>query len=378
LAYILDSCEEERKRGITIEVGKAFFETETKTFTILDAPGHSGFIPNMIQGACQADYAGLVISAKTGEFEAGFEFGGNTREHIILARSLGVSKVVCIVNKMDDVTVKWNHIRFEKIKDEMSPFLRRLGFKDIDVFWIPVSALHGDNLTVPVSQAKCPWYKGPPLLEILDKLKLPERNENGPVRFPIIDKYKDVGIKLVGRLESGIIRTSESYILMPSRQLIEINSIAHLDYMECDYAITGEHIVLSTKDLDDEYTTRGQVVCSIDNLCPIFAVFEAEIFIVGISNKVLSTGYQCILHLHTIITECMVTVVSQIDHKEGGEKRVKFVLPNNYAKVRISTYGPICGEKYENLPSMGRFVLREDDVTIAIGKIVRYKPWKEN
>ncbi|KAF2556174.1 hypothetical protein F2Q68_00013599 [Brassica cretica] len=116
MAYIMDTNEEERAKvlpgGKTVEVGRAYFETETTRFTILDAPGHKSYVPNMISGASQADIGVLVISARKGEFETGYERGGQTREHVQLAKTLGVSKLVVVVNKMDDPTVNWSKERY--------------------------------------------------------------------------------------------------------------------------------------------------------------------------------------------------------------------------------------------------------------------------
>jgi len=113
LSWALDTNEEEREKGKTVEVGRAWFETEKKHFIILDAPGHKCFVPNMIGGAAQADIAILVISARKGEFETGFERGGQTREHAMLVKTAGVRYLVVLINKMDDPTVNWDQQRYE-------------------------------------------------------------------------------------------------------------------------------------------------------------------------------------------------------------------------------------------------------------------------
>jgi peptide chain release factor subunit 3 len=125
MAYIMDTNEEERAKGKTVEVGMAHFETETKRYTILDAPGHKNYVPNMIGGAAQADIAVLVISTRRGEFETGFEKGGQTREHAMLAKTLGVNKLVVVMNKMDDPTVDWSQERFDECKSKLTPYVKR-------------------------------------------------------------------------------------------------------------------------------------------------------------------------------------------------------------------------------------------------------------
>lgn len=168
LSWALDSTPQERAKGKTVEVGRAYFETSTRRYTILDAPGHKTFVPSMISGAAQADVAILVISARKGEFETGFEKGGQTREHIMLVKTAGVSKVVCVINKMDEPTVEWQKSRFDEIKDKLTPFIKAAGFSvKTDVAFIPVSAYTGVNLKDRVSKDVAPWWEyvhHPPLI----------------------------------------------------------------------------------------------------------------------------------------------------------------------------------------------------------------------
>ncbi|KAI0242556.1 translation termination factor GTPase eRF3 [Massospora cicadina] len=111
LSWALDLNSEERAKGITVECGRAYFETKTRRYTILDAPGHKNYVPSMLGGASQADVGVLVISARRGEFETGFERGGQTREHAVLAKTAGVNKLFIVINKMDDPTVNWDKER---------------------------------------------------------------------------------------------------------------------------------------------------------------------------------------------------------------------------------------------------------------------------
>jgi peptide chain release factor subunit 3 len=117
LAFIMDTSEEERAKGKTVEVGRAHFETAINRYTILDAPGHKNYVPNMIAGAAQADVGVLVISARKGEFETGFEKGGQTREHAMLAKTLGVQFLVVVINKMDVANENKTLAIVKKIKE---------------------------------------------------------------------------------------------------------------------------------------------------------------------------------------------------------------------------------------------------------------------
>eukprot|EP00879_Flechtneria_rotunda_P005910 GHRR01006216.1.p1 GENE.GHRR01006216.1~~GHRR01006216.1.p1 ORF type:complete len:409 (+),score=135.16 GHRR01006216.1:169-1395(+) len=181
MAYIMDTNEEERVKGITVEVGRAKFETDKRRYTILDAPGHKNYVPNMIMGAAQADVAVLVISSRKGEYETGFEKGGQTREHAQLAKTLGVVKLVVVVNKLDDHSVvgengQWSQERYDEIVKGLTPFLKTCGYNPKkDLTFIPISALHGHNVKQQVSSEICPWYDGPTLFETLDTIEMPRR-----------------------------------------------------------------------------------------------------------------------------------------------------------------------------------------------------------
>ena len=201
MAYIMDTYEEERDKGKTVDIGKASFSTPHRRFTLLDAPGHAGYIPNLLLGACQADVAGLVISAKKGEFESGFDKQGSTREHTLLLKALGVNNLIVIVNKMDEDSVKWSKERYDKIIETLKPFLHSCGFDtEKNVKYIPISGLTGENLCKELDKHKCDWYNGPDLIEVMDTIELPKRDENGPVRVSILDRYKENSVYIMGKL----------------------------------------------------------------------------------------------------------------------------------------------------------------------------------
>lgn len=222
-AWVMDEGEEERQRGVTIDVGQSFFETKNRQFTILDAPGHQDFVPNMISGASQADCAILVIAGNPSEFEAGFH-GGGTKEHAILARSLGVTQIVVAVNKLD--LVEWSKDRYYEIKIQVEPFLKQIGFKAENIHFVPISGLIGINLLIkPTVPELVEWYTGPTLVELLDSFKLPHRNINKPTRICVYDYYKASSGSLIGdcvsaKIESGIAKENDKLLLQPFNQII--------------------------------------------------------------------------------------------------------------------------------------------------------------
>jgi len=165
-AWILDSLKAERERGITIDISLWKFESK-HSFTIIDAPGHRDFIKNLITGTSQADVALLIIDASRGGFEAGISKDGQTREHTLLAYTLGVKQVVVAVNKMDDKTVYYSEDRFNDIKAEVSAYLKKVGYKPMKIPFVPISGWEGDNMLE--KSTNMPWYEGPTLIEALDR-----------------------------------------------------------------------------------------------------------------------------------------------------------------------------------------------------------------
>ncbi|XP_026171160.1 eukaryotic peptide chain release factor GTP-binding subunit ERF3A isoform X1 [Mastacembelus armatus] len=377
LSWALDTNQEERDKGKTVEVGRAYFETEKKHFTILDAPGHKSFVPNMIGGASQADLAVLVISARKGEFETGFEKGGQTREHAMLAKTAGVKHLIVLVNKMDDPTVNWSLERYEECKEKLVPFLKKVGFNPKkDIHFMPCSGLTGANLKDPVPE--CPWYTGLPFIAHLDSLPNFTRSSDGPVRLPIVDKYKDMGTVILGKLESGCISKAQQLVMMPNRHTVEVLSLLS-DDVETDDAGPGENLKLRLKGIEEEEILPGFILCSPDNLCHSGRTFDAQIVIIE-HKSIICPGYNAVLHIHTCIEEVQITALICLVDKKTGEKsktRPRFVKQDQVCIARLRAAGVICLETFKDFPQMGRFTLRDEGKTIAIGKVLKLVPEKD-
>lgn len=221
-SWALDTNQDERAKGITVECGIATFEMPNRKFTILDAPGHKNYVPNMIAGAAQADIAVLIVSARKGEFETGFEKGGQTREHLYLVKTFGLKKLIVLVNKMDDPTVRWSKARYDEILEKLSPYIKHLGYLKSDVEYLPVSGFEGVNLLGPIDKTKCDWYDGPSFLQLLDTIPLPERKIDAPFLMPISGKYKDLGTVITGKIENGVIRKGDTIMVMPNKVLFSV------------------------------------------------------------------------------------------------------------------------------------------------------------
>ncbi|KAL3876303.1 hypothetical protein ACJMK2_034166 [Sinanodonta woodiana] len=374
LSWALDTNLEEREKGKTVEVGRAFFETASKHFTILDAPGHKSFVPNMIGGASQADVAVLVISARRGEFETGFERGGQTREHAMLVKTSGVKHLIVVINKMDDPTVEWAEDRYIECRDKLIPYLKKCGFNPkTDLYFLPVSGLNGAFLKEVPDETICPWYRGPSLIDYLDSLPPISRAQDQPVRVPIVDRYKDMGSILLGKVESGVVSRNQTLLLMPNRMQVKVMTLWS-DDEETDSANPGENVKIKVSGIEEEDVSPGFVLCPIDNLCHTGKVFDAQIVILE-HRSIICAGYSAVMHIHSCAEEVTIKALICIIDKKTGEKsklNPKFIKQDQIGIARLEVNGGvICMETFKEFPQMGRFTLRDEGRTVAIGKVLK-------
>ncbi|WJX15180.1 hypothetical protein P8452_05358 [Trifolium repens] len=373
MAYIMDTNEEERVKGKTVEVGRAHFETDTTRFTILDAPGHKSYVPNMISGASQADIGVLVISARKGEFETGYERGGQTREHVQLAKTLGVTKLLVVVNKMDDPTVNWSKERYDEIESKMIPFLKQSGYNvKKDVSFLPISGLMGLNLKTRLDKSHCSWWDGPCLFEALDSIEVPMGDPKSPFRMPIIDKFKDMGTVVMGKVESGTIRDGDSLLIMPNKDHVKVVAI-YIDENRVKCAGPGENLRVRISGVEEEDLLSGFVLSSAANPISTVTEFVAQLQILELlDNAIFTAGYKAVLHVHSVVEECeIVELLQQIDPKTRKpiKKKVLFVKNGAIVLCRVQVNNVICVEKFSDFPQLGRFTLRTEGKTVAVGKI---------
>lgn len=374
LSWALDTNSEEREKGKTVEVGRAFFETEKKHYSVLDAPGHKSFVPNMICGASQADIAILVISARRGEFETGFERGGQTREHAMLVKTAGVRFLVVLINKMDDPTVEWDESRFSECKEKLLPYLKKCGFNPkTDLFFMPCSGLSGAFLKYVPEASVCPWYSGPSLLDYLDAMPPVSRALDAAVRLPVVDRYRDMGTIILGKIESGVIATNQKFMMMPNRAIVKIMTIIS-DEEDSEDAMPGENVKLKISGIEEEDVSPGFVLCSPEDVCNTGRVFDAQIVVLEYKS-IISSGYSCVMHIHSCVEEVTIKVLICLIDKKTGEKsqvRPRFIKPDQVAIARFEVHGGlICLETFKDFPQMGRFTLRDEGRTIAIGKVLK-------
>ncbi|CAJ1078207.1 HBS1-like protein isoform X1 [Xyrichtys novacula] len=374
-AWVLDETGEERDRGVTMDVGMTKFETNSKVVTLMDAPGHKDFIPNMITGAAQADVAVLVVDASRGEFEAGFESGGQTREHALLVRSLGVTQLAVAVNKMDQVN--WQQERFKEITSKLGHFLKQAGFKDSDVFYIPTSGLSGENLTTRSSVSELTsWFSGPSLLEQIDAFKAPQRSVDKPFRLCVSDVFKDQGsgFCVTGKIEAGYIQTGDRILAMPPNETCTVKGITLHDEA-LDWAAAGDHVSLTVTGMDIIKINVGCVFCDPKEPIRVCTRFRARVLLFNIEVPI-TQGFPVLLHYQTVSEPATIRKLISVLHKSSGEvlkKKPKCLSKGMNAIVEIQTQRPVSLELYKDYKELGRFMLRYVGSTIAAGVVTEIK-----
>ncbi|XP_036942039.1 HBS1-like protein isoform X1 [Acanthopagrus latus] len=374
-AWVLDETGEERDRGVTMDVGMTKFETNSKVVTLMDAPGHKDFIPNMITGAAQADVAVLVVDASRGEFEAGFEAGGQTREHALLVRSLGVTQLAVAVNKMDQVN--WQQERFKDITSKLGQFLKQAGFKESDVFYIPTSGLSGENLVTRSSVSQLTsWYSGPSLLEQIDAFKAPQRSVDKPFRLCVSDVFKDQGsgFCVTGKIEAGYIQTGDKILAMPPNETCNVKGITLHDEA-LDWAAAGDHVSLTVTGMDIIKINVGCVFCDPKEPIRVCTRFRARILLFNIEVPI-TQGFPVLLHYQTVSEPATIRKLISVLHKSSGEvlkKKPKCLSKGMNAIVEIQTQRPVSLELYKDYKELGRFMLRYVGSTIAAGVVTEIK-----
>ncbi|XP_047350837.1 protein HBS1 isoform X1 [Vespa velutina] len=373
-AWVLDETGEERERGITMDVGHSKFETDNKCITLLDAPGHKDFIPNMITGATQADVALLVVDATRGEFETGFDSGGQTREHALLLRSLGVSQLAVVVNKLD--TVNWSKERFNEIVNKMSVFLKQAGYRETIIF-VPCSGLSGENIvTAPKTEGLSNWYTGPTLVNVIDNFKCPERPVNKPFRFSINDIYKGTGsgFCVSGHVETGMVAIGDKVLVLPQNEVAFVKGL-QADDVSIVNAFAGDHVSLTLSGIDQQNVGIGDVICNPQNPVPVTTCFQAHVVIFSIVVPI-TKGFPVIMHQQSLVQPAIISKLIAQLHKSTGDvikKKPRCLPKNSSAIIEIVTQTPVCMELYKDVKQLGRIMLRVEGTTIAAGLITKIK-----
>ena len=362
-AFVMDTLDEERKRGLTIDICHKKFESKKYFFTIIDCPGHKDFIKNMITGASQADAAILVLSAKDGIQE-------QTKEHVYLSKVLGIEQLIIIINKMD--TVNYDQKVFENVKQALSKLLMGVGYKVDKIPFIPASAWKGDNI---VNRSdKLSWYKGPTLLEALDdNIEVKEKPVGKPLRVPIQEVYSitGVGSVSVGEVKSGIMKVGDSVVFMPSNVKGEVKSI-EMHHQSMEQAMPGDNIGFNVRGVGKKDIHKGDVLGTVSNPPKPVKEFTAQIIVLQ-HPTVITKGYSPVFHCHTAQVSCKIEeIIAKLDPKTGGvlEENPDFIKTGDAARVKVIPTKPLVVEKQSDIPELARFAIRDMGMTVAAGMIL--------
>merc|ERR1719516_820147 len=382
-AWVLDKLKAERERGITIDIALWKFETAKYYVTIIDAPGHRDFIKNMITGTSQADCAVLIVAAGTGEFEAGISKEGQTREHALLAYTLGVKQLIIGVNKMDSTSPPYSESRFKEIEKEVSTYIKKIGFNPKAVAFVPISGWNGDNMLEESKNMS--WYKGwsverkegnasgKTLINALDAILPPKRPTDKALRLPLQDVYKigGIGTVPVGRVETGIIKPGMVVTFAPSNVTTEVKSV-EMYHEALPEALPGDNVGFNVKNISVKDIKRGMVAGDSKNDAPKEAdTFTAQVIIMNHPGEI-HNGYSPVLDCHTAHIACKFQEIQQkIDRRSGKvlEENPKMVKSGDACMVVMKPSKPMCVETFTEYPPLGRFAVRDMKQTVAVGVI---------
>ena len=366
LAWIMDQLKEERERGITIDVAHKKFDTDKYYFTIIDAPGHRDFVKNMITGASQADCAILVVGSTEG-------VQAQTKEHVFLARTLGVQQLVVAMNKID--TVNYDEGKYNTLKAEIQKLLQSVGYKTDKIQIVPVSAWTGEN--VKNKSDKMGWWKGPTLLQVLDSFEVPPKPTQLPLRVPIQDVYSITGIGTVpvARVETGLLKPNDKVVFQPADKVGEVKSI-EMHHEMIPQAQPGDNIGFNTRGISKADVKRGDVAGHTDKPPTVAKSFKAQVMVLN-HPSVIAAGYTPVFHIHTAQVACTFEAIEKkLDPKTGQakEENPQFIKTGDAAIVKIRPTKPLVIEKAKEIPQLGRFAIRDMGQTVAAGICIEIEP----
>eukprot|EP01133_Synstelium_polycarpum_P012864 gene12864-15108_t len=363
-AWVLDEHDEERERGVTMDVCVRYFETDRRKITLLDAPGHRDFVPNMIAGTTQADVAVLLINAS--EFEAGFSSEGQTKEHALLAKSLGIMQLIVAINKMD--MVGWSEDRYNHIVAALKVFLATARFHEASVRYIPISGYLGENLTTKSPDARSSWYTGPTLVEQIDSFSVGERLIDKPVRMGISDVYKSSSkgtVMVGGKIEAGVIGVGDKLLISPGNEICTVKAIRRSS-TESEWAVGGDSVDLSLN-VDVATALRvGTILSDPEKPIQVSKRFLAQVVTFTLPLPI-TNGYQAVLHAHSMEEPATISKLISLVDNAGvvTKKKPRCLADGATALVEITLPRVACLELYSNYRQLGRFTLRESGKTIA-------------
>ena len=360
LSLLTDGLIAEREQGITIDVAHIYFQTSKRKFIIADSPGHVEYTRNMITGASKAEVSVILVDVRHGISE-------QTHRHYYIANLLRIPKVVVCINKMD--LANYNQDRFNELVKEFNAFANQIRFSEQEIEFVPVSSLHGENITRMSSQM--PWYIGKPLLEILENMEIHKRVHEAPARFPVQyvvrprnDEHHDFR-GYAGRVSSGYFKVGDEIVILPSLQKTSITGIQQFE-TQLTIADARQSVVLILKNNVD--ISRGDVIVKDSEQFETKKELEAEIC--WMDNQPLVSGKTYMLQHGTGVSKAKVTAIDYVQIPSTLEKKSTDALQmNDIAHIKLKTAKPIAADAFDKNPSNGAFILIDEysNKTVAVG-----------
>lgn len=364
---------------MTIDICATNFETSDTRFTAIDAPGHKDFVPQMIGGVSQADAALLVVDSINGEFEAGFMMNGQTKEHTLLARNLGIDEMIVAVNKMDKEN--WSEERFQEIKGELLEYLTKpeVGYKAENITFIPLSGLTGYNVVKNDGSIKeLSWYHGLTLLDVLSKIKGAPANsiqklEQSDFNLAINDIFDVTSseFKIKGKVTLGLIQPGQTVCLQPSDEYLQVQEV-QINNEAVDVAIAGQIAILKFKTSQFKNKTVedisiGDLVSSINSSLKAVKKCTATVNMFNITKPLL-VGTPFVLFRSNASVAARINKVKKIN---GVKKKKMHLVSNQIADVEIEIIGdrPLPLARFEDNKALGRLVIRREGATVGAGVV---------
>lgn len=381
-AWMLDRLLTERERGMTVESTVVPFQSGSFSYTAIDTPGNSDFVKNLLSVTSMADVAVLVVPAPVKEFEAAVD-SGRARELALCSFTMGIKSIAVWVTKIDDVSLEDPSARFEEIKKVVSTFLKEVGYKQKDVPFVPISGLHGDNLTSKSSETD--WYAGKTALEVLDEMGPINRPAEKPLRLPVLKVHEneEAGTVIVGRAETGTVRTGLKVIFSPGGLMAEVRSLQK-DGERINEAKGGDIVGLSLgSNVKARELRRGMVASNLTHDPAMDAEhFLAQVVVLDHPGRI-TNGYCPVIAIHTAQVPCEFDeILAKIDRKTGKECETspECAKTGDVVTVRMRPCKPVCVEAFSAYPSLGRFAIRDHGRTVAVGvvKEVTKRPIPKN
>ncbi|KAJ8905377.1 hypothetical protein NDN08_001884 [Rhodosorus marinus] len=381
LAWLLDEDEVERDRGVTINISVRQIKVPAsrKLISIIDSPGHRDFVPMMIVGASMASAAVLVVDSTSGEFEAGFSDEGQTREHAMLLRSIGITHLVVACNKMD--SVDFSESRFLSIKETLTAFLKQSGFKtSSNVVFVPCSGMQGSNVVnrVKDTEALASWYSGPSVVEAVDALATPvKEGQDKPTRFAVTEliRSQELGTGVSGQVLSGTIALEDKLLMLPQKILCGVKKLRVMGEEGNAVAMAGDsNVSVSLSNIEVGEMSLGSVLCSPEKPCPVATSFRAQIVVLG-GGRPITQGYRAVLHVNGASEACTVVKLIEIlgNSNNGGDSKrpgPRLVTKGQKALVEVRLQRGVCMETFSEVRSMGRIMMRSNGRTVAVGIVL--------